>query len=118
MLIKSQIKAILLDGRKYRLNSNCFKFSGGAEIPNNADLDNYRENGNYYCSKTTSAQTLKNCPSSEAFTMKVEKSVGNNYPCQTIREYTTGNLYYRFYDVGSGKWINWRICYETKAVSG
>ena len=72
---------------------------GGTAIPSDADLDDYRTPGNYYCQTNAIAATLKNCPTSGmAFTMKVEFSQGTGYYSQTIKEYDSGTIYYRYYN--------------------
>lgn len=78
---------------------------GGTIIPNNADMNNYTTPGNYYCISDSAARTLKNCPFTHAFTLKVEYSRGNSVPCQTFREYNTGITAYRKYD--SSTWIDY-----------
>ena len=78
---------------------------GGTNIPENADMNNYTTPGNYYCISDSAARTLKNCPFTHAFTLKVEYSRGNSVPCQTFREYNTGITAYRKYD--SSTWIDY-----------
>lgn len=67
----------------------------GIEIPSGADLNNYKDIGNYYCPYNVIVETLKNCPIGNAFTMKIELSTGNGYPCQTLRDHGTGFIYFR-----------------------
>lgn len=78
---------------------------GGTIIPNNADMNNYTTPGNYYCISNSATRTLKNCPFTLAFTLKVEYSRGNSVPCQTFREYNTGITAYRKYE--SSTWIGY-----------
>lgn len=84
---------------------------GGTGIPNNADLNNYKTPGNYYCSSYSAAITLLNCPAKNAFTMKIEYSTGVSaaYISQMIRQYDNGDTYYRRWNGDDGKdiWGSW-----------
>lgn len=91
--------------RVEELERNTYQLSGGIKIPENADLNDYIAPGSYYCETSATATTLSNCPFVKAFTLKVEKSNGVGYPSQTIREYNSGNVLYRF---RSGElWKEW-----------
>lgn len=71
--------------------------------------DTYKVPGNYYCSQDSTARTLKNSPSYHAFTMKVESGTGVAdvfYPCQTIRDFATGEIFYRIFNGDSGNWMD------------
>lgn len=50
-------------------------------IPDNADLysDTYKVPGNYYCPSNVNVVTLKNCPLSKAFILKVDYTNGTQY---------------------------------------
>lgn len=72
-----------------------YALNHGIEIPEGADLNSYKETGNYYCPYNVVVETLKNCPIGNAFTMKIELSTGNGYPSQTLRDHGTGFIYYR-----------------------
>ena len=61
-------------------------------------MNDYTTPGNYYCISDAAAKTLKNCPFTQAFTLKVEHSRGTSVPCQTFREYHTGITAYRKYE--------------------
>ena len=93
------------------VNNNFYKFVGGISIPQGADLysDTYKVPGNYYCSQDSTARTLKNCPIRHAFTMKVESSTGVAsvfYPCQTIRGFNSGELFYRIFNGDTNSWMD------------
>lgn len=90
-------------------STSSYYMHGGTEILENANLNNYSNPGNYYCQSNAKATTLTNTPTFSAFTLKVEYSVGTSYPCQTIRVYNTGYLYYRYYDSYASTWRNWRV---------
>ncbi len=51
--------------------------NGGASIPENADLNSYINVGNYGMSYNIGAATLKNCPTTNAFTLYVLDSHGS-----------------------------------------
>ena len=62
----------------------------GTAIPANANLNTitYLKIGKYYCSLNVDAQTITNCPTSEAFSMEVFNPLGTNVDDETTREYT------------------------------
>ena len=66
---------------------------GGTLIPNNADLNNYRTVGNYYCPANASVQTLANKPSNNAFRMTVSIGVGASGNTTTNESYIRQDLY-------------------------
>lgn len=93
------------------MNNNFYNLKGGIPIPQGADLydDVYKVPGNYYCSQDSTVRTLKNCPSYHAFTMKVESATGVAsifYPCQTIRDFLTGETFYRVYNGDKAVWMD------------
>ena len=83
--------------------SKSYLLKGGTAISNGADMNDYTTPGNYYCISDSAAITLKNCPFTHAFTLKVEHSRGTSVPCQTFREYHTGITAYRKYESSSWK---------------
>lgn len=92
------------------LNSNLegyYKLSGGTAIPNGANLTGYKTPGNYYCPNNTVAASLTGSPTQKAFTLKIELSTGNSYPCQTIRDFTTGKIYFRTFNIDTNTWSEW-----------
>lgn len=86
------------------LQTNTYALSGGIEIPEGTDMDDYKTPGNYYCESNSTAQTLLNCPFNEAFTLKVDYSNGLNYPRQTLRSFTTGTIAIRYFNVDLSNW--------------
>ena len=91
-------------------NSNLegyYKLSGGTAIPNGANLTGYKTPGNYYCPNNTVAASLTGSPTKKAFTLKVEFSTGNSYPCQTIRDFATGKIYFRTFNIDTNTWSEW-----------
>lgn len=92
------------------LNTNLegyYKLSGGTAIPNGANLTGYKTPGNYYCPNNTVAASLTGSPTKKAFTLKVELSTGNSYPCQTIRDFATGKIYFRTFNIDTNAWSEW-----------
>ena len=96
-----------------RIDNNCWNLLGGILIPKHSDLNEYNQIGNYYVPADSVAATLKNYPFSPkaAFTMKVEFGTGIAYPCQTLRNYNTGDIAYRV-QLESG-WSTWRYIHMT-----
>lgn len=88
-----------------KIDTNTYLLSGGNSIPNNTDLNNILDIGSYYCENIYKTATLTNCPTTSAFTMKVEHSTGVSYVCQTIRDFANGDEYYRFKN--ENKWEQW-----------
>lgn len=83
------------------------------EIPANADLNNYRDEGWYYCNKAADAVTMKNCPTGFAFVLFVCKTFKNNDAgqiVQIIRSAGTDKaLYHRTTTGGNATaWYDWR----------
>lgn len=68
--------------------SNRWTLYGAEIIPNNADMYTYTEPGNYACATNAVAATLKNCPLSTAFDLKVYRSAGGKTDGYIIQEYT------------------------------
>ena len=95
------------------IDNNCWNLLGGIRIPEHSDLNEYNEIGNYYVPTDSAAATLQNYPFSlkAAFTMKVEFGTGAAYPCQTLRNYNTGDIAYRV-QLESG-WTIWRYIHMT-----
>lgn len=89
--------------------ANLYALKGGEIIPDGADLDTYKEVGNYCCAFNGAAQSLLNSPTRSAFSMKVELGSGIDYPVQTIRNFDNGNLYFRMYNKYANVWTSWRV---------
>ena len=96
---------IYTDGRNTNLEGY-YSLSGGTRIPSGADMlaDTYRVPGNYACIDNTIASTLKNCPISKAFILKVDLSTGNAYPRQTFLQFNNGKVFTRVFDAFENKW--------------
>ena len=68
--------------------SNRWTLYGADLIQNGADMHTYIVPGNYACATNTDAATLKNCPLSRAFDLKVYRSAGGKTDGYIIQEYT------------------------------
>ena len=77
----------------------------------NIDLNNIKEYGSYYCNGNSAAQTFKNIPVLQAFTLKVSSSVGikSTYVTQEFLS-VRGEKYIRTYDtyINGGTWSPWK----------
>jgi hypothetical protein len=62
----------------------------GTLIPANAKLNTiaYLKVGNYYCSQTSNAKTITNCPVDVAFSMEVFNPLSENLDDETTAQYT------------------------------
>lgn len=88
-------------------------FSGGVvytSIQVNADLNNYLTPGFFRCSANATAATIKNCPTTSAFSLVIEQHAGVK---QTLTVYATANkpiIYVRNHY--NGTWGEWaRLSY-------
>lgn len=83
-----------------------YSLRDSTNIPASADMNTYTEPGNYSCNGATPS-TLKNCPFSDSFLLKVEYPTGSpTYRSQTFILYSDRRIAYRFYNVSSGSWSN------------
>lgn len=80
-----------------------------SDIPENTDLNDYKTVGNYFCSTSVKARTLKNTPKGlkYAFKLTYEEIAANDQAVQKIVENSTGNEYIRVKVADSwSEWIN------------
>lgn len=87
------------------------------EIPENANLNDYTEIGFYCCPYGSVAQTLSNCPVTNAFALFVEKSSGYENACtQTITTWngTIMRKFVRNFQTLNGRFENsgWKPLYD------
>ena len=93
---------------------NYWSFYGGTEIPNQTDLDNVIDFGNYYCHANVNVTTLINCPTNQAFMMKVYSGTGSESRQYLIQELTTHNEARKYtrtcfiYSDGRKEWREWK----------
>lgn len=101
----------------------------GTLIPANADLKTiaYLKVGNYYCSQTPNARTIKNCPVEVAFSMEVfnplseilddETTAQYTYRIRKITAYNTGVQYIQYCNTSgtAGTWTygSWYVVPRT-----
>lgn len=76
-------------------------------IPQDADLNNYTDVGEYCNPYSAVSATLLNCPvSSSGFRLTVEKLYSDE-PTQTLESYS-GIIYKRTYNSSTSAWLDWR----------
>ena len=95
------------------LKANTYALKGGTAIPENADLNDYKTPGNYYCESDTTVATLQNCPVSHAFTLKVICGNGVTYPLQIITDYSNQIQATRRFASSSQTWDAFRYLTPT-----
>lgn len=80
---------------------------GGTPIAENTDLNTLTTPGNYYCTLSTTAATLVNCPVRVAFTTKVYYATGTyeRYLKQEIKQFNSPAYFVRYSDTGT--WSSW-----------
>ncbi|CAL1777345.1 tail fiber protein [Acinetobacter phage vB_AbaM_PhT2-v2] len=72
-------------------------------VPDNADLNNYKTPGLYYCPTDSGAATQLNVPAKTAYSLFIERHAGIK---QTLTQYASNRTFIRrFYN---GSWDNWR----------
>lgn len=92
-----------------------------SDIPENADLNDYTTPGNYFCSTSVKARTLKNTPKglNYAFKLTYEEITANNQAVQKIVENATGNEYIRVKVSDSwGDWEKVALMTDIPSLSG
>lgn len=92
-----------------------------SDIPENADLNNYTTVGNYFCSTSVKAKTLKNTPKglNYAFKLTYEEIAANNQAVQKIVENSTGNEYIRVKVSDTwGEWEKVALMTDIPSLSG
>lgn len=76
-------------------------------VPQNADMNNYNQNGLYYNGANAQVQTMQNTPSKSAFFMLVFMAGGR--PSQVWFDYDGAGLYMRYYQDWDPKgWGVWK----------
>lgn len=89
-----------------------YRLSGGIQLPEGANFDNYQTPGNYYFTNSAIAGTMTNIPIFEAGVLKVEDSLGNgnSYMAQTYLPYARSAIFMRakIYNLdGTYLWTSW-----------
>lgn len=82
-------------------------------IAANTDLNTITQSGMYYCAANVTVATLTNCPTTNAFSLLVERHAGTK---QTLTTYTTSSssMWYRNYY--NGTWGAWKVVYTTDNI--
>lgn len=89
---------------KQYFEANSWLLKGGTAIPADADLNDYKTPGNYYCNTNATAVTIKNNPSDQAFTLKVFYDTGTGYAAQWLIEHYNLGVYIRYVGTLVGSW--------------
>lgn len=89
-----------------------YRLSGGIQLPEGANFDNYQTPGNYYFTNSAIAGTMTNIPIFEAGVLKVEDSLGNgnSYMAQTYLPYARSAIFMRakiYNPDGTYLWTSW-----------
>ena len=101
------------------------KFNNSLKITGAADLNNFKDEGFYYCNSNSQAETILNCPTNYAFGLMVWGKEDIFY--QEVREFNRGsnqdynNCWRRsyYFDGGQGVWSNWqRMSYAATTLAG
>ena len=78
-------------------------------IPANSDLNDYTPAGNYYCTGTSVATTLANCPTDYNFKLTTEYITGA-FIMQTVKA-RDGGVFRRIYTISLDEWTDWEANY-------
>nr|DAJ43570.1 MAG TPA: tail fiber protein [Bacteriophage sp.] len=96
-------------------SSNFTTFPKFVEIPANADLNDYQQEGFYICKTNKESISLKNCPVKSAFLMEVYKTsymyegTQDSWCHQRIIVFNTSLVYIRAYGSwDGGEWYLWQ----------
>ena len=101
------------------------KFNNSLKITGAADLNNFKDEGFYYCNSNSQAETILNCPTNYAFGLMVWGKEDIFY--QEVREFNRGfnqdynNCWRRsyYFDGGQGVWSNWqKMSYAATTLAG
>lgn len=128
--VKGEDGYVYSNGEKVDMRFTRSLLPTGTEITSSANLNTlaYLRVGKYYCVKTATAKTLKNCPTSEAFSMEVfnplsvdvddEETEDYVYRLRIITAYKTGIQYIQHASTGAtpNKWTfdSWYILPRAK----
>lgn len=87
-----------------------FDNTNAITIPNGADMknSNYLELGVYKCDTSAGAATLKNCPTKDAFTLFVYKTLANHAKYITQEFRTIDNQIFKRYYNGYDEYKGWK----------
>lgn len=127
--VKGEDGYVYSNGEKVDMRFTRSLLPVGTSIPAKANLNTitYLKIGKYYCSLNVDAQTITNCPTSEAFSMEVFNPLGVNVDDETTKAYTyrvrvltaykTGMQYIQYCatsgTAGSWTYNSWRVVPQT-----
>ncbi len=125
--IDTQVPQFLNEDNTATLEKLDTKFNKSLEIAEASDLNNFKNEGFYYCNSNSRAETILNCPTNYAFGLMVWGKGEIVY--QEVREYnrSTNNLEYnncwrRSYYSGEGvqgTWSKWqKMSYSATTLAG
>ena len=123
--IDTQVPQFLNDDNAATQEKLDTKFNNSLKITGAADLNNFKDEGFYYCNSTSQAETILNCPTNYAFGLMVWGKEDIFY--QEVREFNRGfnqdynNCWRRsyYFDGGQGVWSNWQqMSYKATTLAG
>ena len=124
-LIDTQVPQFLNEDNAATQEKLDTKFNNSLKITGAADLNNFKDEGFYYCNSNSQAETILNCPTNYAFGLMVWGKEDIFY--QEVREFNRGsnqdynNCWRRsyYFDGGQGVWSNWqRMSYAATTLAG
>lgn len=123
-LIDTQVPQFLNEDNVATQEKLDTKFNNSLKITVAADLNNFKDEGFYYCNSNSQAETILNCPTNYAFGLMVWGKGGIAY--QEVREFNRGsnqdynNCWRRsYFDGGQGVWSKWQqMSYKATTLAG
>ena len=124
-LIDTQVPQFLNEDNAATQEKLDTKFNNSLKITVAADLNNFKDEGFYYCNSNSQAETILNCPTNYAFGLMVWGKEDIFY--QEVREFNRGynqdynNCWRRsyYFDGGQGVWSNWQqMSYKATTLAG
>lgn len=123
--IAEQVPQLLNNDNTATLERLDTKFNNSLKITGASDLNSFKDEGLYYCSSNSQAETVLNCPTNYAFGLMVWGKEDIFY--QEVREFNRGsnqnynNCWRRSYysEGGQGVWSNWQqTAYTATTLAG
>lgn len=124
-LIDTQVPQFLNEDNAATQEKLDTKFNNSLKITVAADLNNFKDEGFYYCNSNSQAETILNCPTNYAFGLMVWGKEDIFY--QEVREFNRGynqdynNCWRRsyYFDGGQGVWSKWQqMSYKATTLAG
>lgn len=95
------------DGPSSNLYAGIARKLGAIVIPENEDLNNYKEEGCYRCFLANVVETLANCPTKEAFALIVHRTTERGYT-QRLEVFNPSYCPIFYRTVYNDRWGEWR----------